>query len=231
MKIKTWIMYEEGYIPTRCRKMRYRECKDFVNANLKEADFKEMQLAFKDNSFEGKGKIYFYQNKLWRKATIRDICADENYSTSLDAFIYWREHSSEFFPRDWRDGEHPDKKHMLSVVRKETNKFLLVNGELYIKTTEPRYVVITFGLGHNHGGTGMFCEYCYNPNISKDNYFPATQGKEAVTYANCVAQKRGDTNDIGKFKPFIDVYMPELVKVKPNKQHNNGNQFLNDMEK
>ena len=26
MKIKTWIKYEEGYIPPRCRKMRYKEC-------------------------------------------------------------------------------------------------------------------------------------------------------------------------------------------------------------
>lgn len=25
--------------------------------------------------------------------------------------------------------------------------------------------------------------------------------------------------------------MPELVKVKPNKQHSNGNKFLNDVEK
>ena len=233
MKIKTWIKYDESYIPARCRKTRYRECEDFINANLKETNLSNMQLAFEDNSYEGKGKIYFYNGKLWCKATIRDICLpdEDKYTTPLEAFIYWREHSSWFFPREWRDGEHPDRKHMLYIVKKETNKFLLVDGVLYVTTAEPRYVINTFGSGHNHGGTGMFCEYFYNSNISKENYFPATEGNAAVSYANSIAQKRGDTNDIGKFKPFIIVHMPELVKVKPNKQHNNVNQLLNDMEK
>ena len=116
------------------------------------------------------------------------------------------------------------------MARKETRGYLLVDGELYKVTTEPRYEIITFGLGHNHGGTGMFCEYHYNPNICKDNYFPATEGEAAVAYANRIAAGRGDTKDVGKFKPFIIVHMPELVKVKPNKQDGNGNKFLNDIE-
>ena len=52
-----------------------------------------------------------------------------------------------------------------------------------------------------------------------------------ILYANNVAQRRGDTNDVGKFKPFIVTHMPELAKVRPNKQHSNGNKLLNDMEK
>lgn len=38
MKIKTWIKYEEGYLPPRCRKLRYRECEEYVNVNLKEVE-------------------------------------------------------------------------------------------------------------------------------------------------------------------------------------------------
>lgn len=168
MKIKTLIKYEESYLPPRCRKLRYRDC---------------------------------------------------------------REISSEFFPRLWRDGEHPDRNHMIEMARKETRQYLLVDGELYKRTAEPRYVVNTFGLGHNHGGTGMLCEYYYNTNISKDNYFSALDGEKAVAYANKVAAGRGDTKDVGKFKPFIVCHMPEIVKVKPKKQHGNGDNFLNDCEK
>lgn len=233
MKIKTWIKYEESYLPPRCRKMRYRECEEYVDINLAETTMENMKLAFEDNSYSGKGKIYFFHNKLWTKAKITDICApsDEDiYSSSLDALIYWREHSSCFFPRAWRDGEHPDKKHMVAMARKETRDFLLVDGELYKVTSEPRYEIVTFGLGHNHGGTGMFCSYNYNPNIRKESYFSALQGEQAVAYANKVAAGRGDTKDVGKFKPFIVCHMPELVKVKPNKQHGNGNDFMNAME-
>ena len=152
MKIRTWIKYEESYLPPRCRKLRYRECEEYVNINLAETTMKNMKLAFEDNSYSGKGKIYFFRNKLWAKAKITDFCVpsdEDRYTSPLDSLIYQREHSSCFFPYLWRDGEHPDKKHMIEIVRKETKDFLLVDGELYKVTTEPRYVINTFGLGHN----------------------------------------------------------------------------------
>lgn len=232
MKIETLIKYEESYLPSRCRKLRYRECEEKVNINLKEVKLNELRLAFEDNSYEGEGKIYFFRNKLWRKAKVRDICAGDEteYKDPLSALIYWRKISSWFFPRGWRDGDHPDKKHMIKIAKKETEQYLLVDGELYTQTKEPRYVINTFGLGHNHGGTGMFCEYGYNPNISKECYFSALEGDMAVKKANEIAARRGDTKDVGKFKPFIKCYAPDLVKVKPNKQHGNGNEFHNMLE-
>ena len=232
MKIKTWIKYEESFLPPRCRKLRYRECEEYVNIHLPETTINDMKLAFEDNSYEGKGKIYFFRNKLWRKAKVRDICAgdESKYESPLAALIYWREISSEFFPRTWRDGEHPDRKHMIKMARKETAEYLLVDGELYTQTTEPRYCIYTFGLGHNHGGTALSVNYGYNPNISKECYFSALDGEKAVEKANETAARRGDTNDVGRFKAEITVYMPELVKVKPKKQHGNGNEFHNMME-
>ena len=59
-------------------------------------------------------------------------------------------------------------------------RYLLVDGELYHCTSEPRYCIYTFGLGHNHGGTALSVDYRYNPNISKNRYFSALQGVEAV---------------------------------------------------
>ena len=32
---------------------------------------------FEDNSYNGKGKIYLFRKKLWRKARVRDICCDD----------------------------------------------------------------------------------------------------------------------------------------------------------
>ena len=233
MKIKTWIKYEESYVPPRCRKLRYRECEDYINVNLKEVAPDEMRLAFEDNSYSGKGKIYYYKGKLWSKVKSGNfMCNPEEHGikTPLEELKYVNEHSSIYFPRSWRDGEHPDKERMLSAARKAIRNYVLIDGEIYEQTAEPRYVVNTFGLGHNHGGTGMFVEYHYNPNIRNDNYFSALDGKKAVEYANSVAAGRGDTNDVGRFKELIIVHMPELVKVKPKKQHGEGNKFLNDVE-
>lgn len=232
MKIKTWIKYEESYLPPRCRKLRYRECEEYINVNLKEVTSSEMQIAFEDNSYSGKGKIYYFKGKLWSKVksgTFMCNPEEKGITSTLDEFKYVSEHSSLYFPREWRDGEHPDRKRMLQAVRNAHKNYVVIDGEIYSQTAEPRYCVNTFGLGHNHGGTGMFVDYHYNPNIRKDNYFSALDGDAAVEYANKVATRRGDTKDVGKFKKMIIVHMPELVKVKPNKQHGKGNKIINDM--
>lgn len=90
MKIKTWIKYEESYLPPRCRKLRYRECEEYVDINLAETTMENMKLAFEDNAYNGKGKIYFFRNKLWTKASVRDICSgnEDEYESPLAALIY-----------------------------------------------------------------------------------------------------------------------------------------------
>lgn len=233
MKIKTWIKYEEGYIPPRCRKTRYRVCEEYYDANIREVAPEEMQLAFEDNSYNGKGKIYFFKGKLWSKVKSGTFVYDpeeKGITSTLDELKWKSEHSSVFFPREWRDGEHPDRKRMIQAVKDANKNYIIIDGEVYSQTAEPRYDITTFGLGHNHGGTGLFVTYHYNPNISKDRYFSALQGDEAVAYANLIAARRGDTNDVGKFEKMIEVYMPELVKVKPNKHHGDGNKLMNDLE-
>lgn len=241
MKIKTWIKYEESYLPPRCRKLRYRECEDYIDVELKEVNSNELQLAFEDNSYEGKGEIYFYKGKLYTKTKFqkdswhKDIEEKEGITieTALDSLIWCKEHCSTYFysafDREYR-AEDTSRESIIKKAKDDMKQYILVDGELYTQSAEPRYAIITFGLGHNHGGTGMFCAYHYNSNVRKDNYFSSLQGEEAVAYANKVAANRGDTKDVGKFKPFIICHMPELVKVKPNKQHGNGNEFLNSCE-
>lgn len=188
MKIKTWIKYEESYLPPRCRKLRYRECKDYINVNLKEVDRSELKLAFEDNSYSGKGKIYFYKGKLWCKTKMTNMGFVENLrkegnkiDTPLDYLIWCNEHCSTHFFLSWdRENYATDtsREAVIKFARNRMKGYILVDGELYEQCTEPRYVINTFGLGHNHGGTGMFCEYHYNPNISRNNYFSALQGEQ-----------------------------------------------------
>lgn len=233
MRIRTWIKYEESYLPPRCRKLRYRECEEHINVNLREVSMDELKLAFEDNSYSGKGKIYLYRGKLWCKVKMYYGAAEYGCKTALDWLVWCHENCSTFFKfafdREYR-GEDTSREAVVKLARNSMKDYILVDGELYGQTAEPRYVINTFGLGHNHGGTGMFVEYGYNPNIRKDNYFSALDGAAAVSYANKVAARRGDTNDVGKFKETIIVHMPEIVKVKPQKQHGNGNKFLNDVE-
>lgn len=214
MKIKTWIKYEESYIPPRCRKVRYKECEEYVDVDLREVKKDDLRIAFEDCSFQGKGEIYMYKKKLWCKAGSGCFIyrpEDFGAKTPLDELIYRNLHSSRYFPCLW---QHPDRDRMIKAAKSDMKSLLLVDGELFQQTNEPRYVVNTFGFGNNHGGTGLFVEYSCNQNIRKECYFSALDGKEAVEYANRTAEGRGDTNDVGRFHEMIKVYMPEIVRFK-----------------
>lgn len=211
MKIKTWIKYEESYLPPRCRKLRYTEKEDYVDINLKEVDESELKLAFE---VKKEVKIYLYNKKLWCKAG-RNTAIAKEYGTksALEDLIWINEHCSTYFYfADDREkyGADTSRKAVINRARKNMKKYILVGQDLYEQTKEPAYEITTFGLGHNHGGTGLFCTY------GKDADFSALDSEKAVLYANAVARERGDTDDIGKFRPFIVCHIPEIVKKKSN---------------
>ena len=179
----------------------------------------------------GAGKIYLYHGKLWAQAKLRNTswAEEHGFQNPLDELVYNHEHCSTYFRFHWdrEEGKETTRDAVIKKARADLRDYLLVEGVLYNRVSEPRYCIYTFGLGHNHGGTSLSVDYHYNPNISKSRYFSALQGTEAVEGANRIAQGRGDTKDVGRFKPEIIVFMPELVKVKPQRQHGNGNPLIN----
>ena len=108
------------------------------------------------------------------------------------------------------------EKEVIKTIRSGAKKYIFCNGIFWKVCNEPRYIIMTFGLGHNHGGTSLFIEqsdrtaYCFN----------ALQRDLAVEYGKAIAAERGDTeyiDNIGKHDN-IEVLMPEMVKVKPFKE-------------
>ena len=77
-----------------------------------------------------------------------------------------------------------------------------------------------------------FSPLIYNSNISNKNYFNAVDRDKAITYAKETAIARGDTDSvkcIGKMEN-IEVLIPEYFKVDPEKEHGEGDAFLNLLE-
>lgn len=90
---------------------------------------------------------------------------------------------------------------------------LIIDGMVWVKCGEPRYVVMTFGLGHNHGGTSLMADYHDNENILAESYFRADEYEEALAHAVRVAKRRGDNESIPRFKPLIEVLIPEAITL------------------
>ncbi|TAN25003.1 MAG: hypothetical protein EPN31_16320 [Castellaniella sp.] len=87
---------------------------------------------------------------------------------------------------------------------------LLIDGVYHRVAPEPRYVVMTFGLGGNHGGTYLSVTDYNNSNIRPEAYFGATDLAAAQAYTRATAAARGDTTAVGVDPlPFLDVRLPE----------------------
>lgn len=110
------------------------------------------------------------------------------------------------------------------AMQEKADSMLIFDNKSWSIVDEPVYEIITFGLGHNHGGTGFFVSNGYNPNISAKNYFNALQRDEAIAYADETARRRGDTKDVGKFADgeWIEVIRPEAVRANPASDHASG---------
>ncbi|MBM5458721.1 hypothetical protein H8F21_14225 [Pseudomonas sp. P66] len=96
---------------------------------------------------------------------------------------------------------------------------IFIDGKLYRPAGEPRYVVMTFGLSNNHGGTAVLCTDHSNPNIKEVSYFSLHQLEQAQQYAGRIASARGDTTSFSGDPGFcFQVLIPEAVQIE-NKTH------------
>lgn len=119
------------------------------------------------------------------------------------------EHEVEIYIRKWVSD---DKAEIIQKAKEIAAKRLIMDGLMIKKSREPMYYALTFGLGNNHGGTGMGVGCHLNPNLDVDCYFPANQPEEAVAYAERIALGRGDTNYVPMQCPEIEVLIPEAVR-------------------
>ena len=207
MNIKTWIKYTEGYLPsTRHRKLRYKELEEYVDIELKEISINDMKLKYSHmNICEGYEVLYYeYQNKLFTKAIFRGDRDFRGYKNTLEELQWWNRNGSMFFgfkTEDTRDA-------MIEKAKTYIDKYLLVDGELYITTTKPMYKIVTFGVGNNHAGIGTALSIANYESWYASILVEPNKRNEVEKEALNIAIKRGDTDSIEYIKncPIIKEY-------------------------
>lgn len=239
---------KEKYLPTkRCRKLREHYVKNRVDVDIKELTEKEFPIAFivhKNKSvyenaksyddFDGNGEykmfaeeIRAYKGKLFRPARITHGAA---ISTNFESFDYIKQILQDYASGPcWEDEDdftensivkENDREEREKTIFSKAEKFVICDGKVWNLCEEPMYRIMTFGLGHNHGGTGFFINYC-NPKFINENYFNALEREKAIAYGKQVALNRGDTHSaegMGEHD-IIEVLMPEMVTRNPQEDH------------
>ena len=216
--------YYCAYIPSaRSQKYAFDEVEGEIKVSIQSVSGDEAPVAFRLSDYshteKGKTEMRWYQGQLWKRCTKGDFeTRGGNDSISPDQLNL-------YVPLPYNYSR--SRELCVKKYREKAKGYLIIDGEVWHKAGEPRYVVNTFGLGHNHGGTGLFVDEYYNHNIPASNYFSALDGDKAVAYANKVAERRGDTNNVGKFEKMIEVLIPEAVTIRPEAEHGEGDPFIN----
>ena len=220
--LKKEIKYLEGYLPTpRCRKLRYRDAIDTIDITIKEIKKEDAPIALKVTSYDDSVKDYlFWEDKLWTPMMQKG--KQEGFMPLSDL---------QFCIRGCYDYWNYSKEEVINSYIKDAEEYIIIDGVVYEETGEPRYVSMTFGLGHNHGGTSLMIDNYYNPNISKDCYFNALEREKAISITKEIAINRGDTESVSRIgKSYnIEVLIPEAVKCNPQIEAGEGDPFLNKL--
>ena len=251
------VMYARKYLPTKkCRNVRTMTMLASHQFHVRKISSKEAPIAFKVTAYEANRTIRLFNGTLYGTIIQRGGYRFDNFLQPLLWEVRWQYQSlvhkqapngdmANYFidrPYDMNKSvtlSDTFDENCQKIQKHLDQKFLIIDGDLWVKTDEPRYEVVTMGLGHNHGGTAMFIEYDYNENISNDNYFRADQFKEAYDYAIKVAEGRGDTDSAARFREelktkeylkYIEVCIPEAVNLNPRRDAGSGNPLLNEME-
>lgn len=220
--------YYAAYIPSaRSQKYAFDEVEGEFKVNVVSLTADEAPVAFRLSDYhhreDKQTEIRQWQGKLWKQHT--------DWDRSGEKAVRVKDFGPDYLPRLLNPslpyGHSRNRELCVKKYRQEAERFILIDGTIWERAGEPRYVVNTFGLGHNHGGTGLFVEEFYNSNIANTNYFSALDGDAAVAYANKVAERRGDTNDVGRFEKMIEVLIPEAVTIRPMQEHGEGDPFIN----
>ena len=227
MEIQVEYQYQEEYLPSkRHRKLRLRDASGVMTVEVPEIAKASAPIAFlvheilKDKPTD----FRLWNGQLWKPVLWSERLARAEGLYSVGALVTDIQHRMPYTSAIGKEPVEQEK-------RQYAERHVIIDGVVYEQAKEPRYVVITFGLGHNHGGTSMFVEQWYNPNISKDRYFNALEREQAVELAKNIATSRGDTDDLPRIGTTcnIEVLIPDAVHCNPQKEHGDGDPFLNKL--
>ena len=222
MKVAIPYEYTEEAIPPRCRKPRPVRMKDTMTVTIHELRGDETPVAIvqRDPLHVGNRPeeiIYrWWRKRLWT----RGYPSGRESHPRLGPAGTWP------YPEPYLA-----KSRVRSSIRRFQQTTALIDGEVWRVADEPRYVLMTFGLGCNHGGTSLMVDNHYNSNIHRERYYRIDQREAAIAETARVALERGDDQSV-PVEPHadFDILIPEAVRLCPRKEHGTGDPFINKVE-
>jgi hypothetical protein len=240
MHITVPYTYTSSIVPRRCRKARDVRQQATMTLTIHEVTAREAPVAIIAHEADWKQDLggptppvyRLWRNHLYARYFHQEVSRGPWGTQDVQTFS--RHYAERESRHSWSDYRSQQEKR--SNLRAWASQILFIEGERWQRSGEPRYVVMTFGLGHNHGlgwGTSLSTDTVYNSNIPASRYFRCDQYAEAVAAATAMALKRGDTKalPIAQQEPTqYEILLPEAIRLRPQRQHGPGDVFMNKAE-
>ena len=221
--------YDQYYLPTkRHKKENRRRLVTTHDAKVRILTDEEFPVALKITDYGllpdspeeykvGTIELRYFDSTLWKESRVQSGNGKGNLIPVDSLMGILKPHSYGYYYED------PDRPYIegTSVVLRDTcdakkkdidkkaNDIVIHDNRLWVHSGQPYYKVTTFG------GTGFFIDWTYEDSIPKE-YFLATQKEMAVNRAERVAERRGDTNDKGRFlntEKNVEILVPKAYTL------------------
>lgn len=226
MELTVNYSYVEQIIPPRCRKPRPQRFEDgVVVLTIREATADQAPVAIVGREKDYHSDDYlepvvyrWFEGRLWTDCDVSNCSRRRasNYpalgpslnlvkdsavlsNTALGIYVCARE----------------GKQGIADYLQACANDLLIIDGQLHRPAGEPMYLVMTFGMGRNHGGTALMTDDFLNPNIRVEAYFSLLELEQATEYALKIASERGDTEKVSTESGYkFEVLIPAAIQWK-----------------
>ncbi|MBC3871494.1 hypothetical protein [Undibacterium oligocarboniphilum] len=235
MKIKILFSYVEYIVPPRCRNprpVRFHDGEIELEVPEIQSDAAPVAIraTYKRDSINPYQMEYrWYHNRLWTAVQCyrgepqfdketKDASKYAMYSDTIDLRSKYRLENRDFGM--YLSIVTNSKVQAIEYLREWAKHQLIIDNIRYQPCGEPHYVVMTFGMGSNHGGTACMIDGYYDQNDCNSSVFSLLERESAITKATEVATQRGDTKSLPIIPhgPEWEILIAEAIQIKPLEQ-------------
>lgn len=235
MKIKILFSYEENVVPPRCRNprpVRFHDGEIELEVPEIQSDAAPVAIraTYKRDVINPYQMEYrWYHNRLW--TSVQCYRGEPHFDKETKEAKKYAMYGHTIDLRSDDRLENRDFGIYLAKVensKSETLEYLtqwakyelIIDGIRHQPCNEPHYVVMTFGLGRNHGGTACVIDGNFDQNECSSSVFCLLERDNAIKKATEVATLREDSKSlpIKPHGPDWEILIPEAIQIKPLEQ-------------
>lgn len=224
MELTVNYSYVAQVVPPRCRKARPQRFDDGVAVlSVREVTTEQAPIAIIGSEMDLTTGTYreplayrWFESRLWTDCSVYSCSGKHsNKYPALGPSLDFVSDLTTLVDHDLGIyiSAHAGKQGVADHLEAAANDWLIIDGQLHRTAGEPMYVVMTFGLGCNHGGTALMTADHLNPNIRVEAYYSLLELPQAVERTQKVATERGDTVKVSTDPGFqFEVLIPEAIQ-------------------